>query len=193
MIVHLASGPLDTHYGLFTEHLYYDGMNETIALVMGEVTGAERVPCRLHSACITAHAFNSLECDCREQMAMAQERIQREGRGIIIWLSQEGRGNGHLALVATSSLRRENIPQSQAYEKLGFASDRRDYRAAVGVLHHLSPSSVILLTNSPSKKAAITDGGISVAGTETLTLDPNSHPLLALAYADKKRRGHSVP
>jgi len=193
MVIHLSSGPLDTLYGSFVEHLYYDGMSETIALVMGDVAGAEGVPCRIHSACITAHAFNSVECDCREQMAMAQQRIQREGRGIIIWLAQEGRGNGHLALVATSSLRRANIPQSQAYEQLGFATDRRDYSAAVAVLLDLAPASIVLLTNSPSKTDALTQGGISVVGTETLTLDPSSNSLLALAYADKKKRGHKVP
>ena len=90
MIIKMAEGDLHTKYGKYREILFYDGQKESIALVMGELAGAEEVLCRVHSSCLFAHAFNSIECDCREQMAISQQLIEREGRGIIIWMDQEG-------------------------------------------------------------------------------------------------------
>jgi GTP cyclohydrolase II len=91
MISRLAEGPLHTVFGTFQELLYEDGQQESIALVMGQVEEGQNVLCRVHAHCLGAHAFNSLECDCREQMALAQALIAHEGRGLIIWLDQEGR------------------------------------------------------------------------------------------------------
>ena len=99
MIKRLASRELNTKFGTFTEILYYDGQKESIAIVMGDVADGENVLCRVHSHCIGAHVFNSVECTCREEMEAAQIAIQAEGRGAIIWLDQEGKGNGHLALI----------------------------------------------------------------------------------------------
>src|SRR5213083_981164 len=98
MIKPIGSRELQTKFGTFTEILYYDGQKESIALVMGDVSG-EKVLCRMHSHCIGAHVFNSIECTCREEMETAQALIQKEARGLIIWLDQEGKGNGHLALI----------------------------------------------------------------------------------------------
>ena len=94
MIIRLAEGTLRTRFGTFTEILYYDGQKETIALVMGDVAHRENVLCRVHSQCISGHIFNSIQCDCREQMGMAQLLIQEAGSGVIIWLDQEGRNKG---------------------------------------------------------------------------------------------------
>src|SRR5262245_60159211 len=96
MIIRLAEGPLHTLFGTFQEVLYDDGPHESIALVMGQVAQSDEVWCRVHSSCLAAHVFNSVECDCREQMTLAQSVIAHEGRGLIIWLNQEGRGHGHL-------------------------------------------------------------------------------------------------
>ncbi len=92
MIVRLADRQLKTKFGVFHEYLYYDGQKESIALAMGDVKNQSTVLCRVHSACMAAHVFNSVECDCREQMEIAQSLIEQEGRGVIIWLDQEGRG-----------------------------------------------------------------------------------------------------
>lgn len=99
MVVRIATGTLETKFGIFKEFLYYNGQKETIALVMGDVQEEENVLCRVHSSCIAAHVFNSIECDCREQMEISQQLIQKAGQGIIIWLDQEGKANGHFALL----------------------------------------------------------------------------------------------
>ena len=116
MIIRLAENVLKTKYGTYQEYLYYDGQKESNVLVMGEVTDAEDVLCRVHSSCIFAHAFNSIECDCREQMAISQQLIEKEGRGIVIWLEQEGKGNGHLALMKSIPFKKSGMKQTDAYE-----------------------------------------------------------------------------
>src|SRR5258706_12607251 len=115
MSMRLAQRELKTRYGVYTEILYYDGQKESIALVMGDVDGQENVLCRVHSHCIGAHVFNSIECDCREQMAASQALIEQEGKGIIIWLDQEGKGNGHLALMKSIPFKKAGLPQADAY------------------------------------------------------------------------------
>jgi len=92
MITKLAEGNLKTKYGEFKEVLYYDGQKESIALIMGEIEGEGEVLCRVHSSCVFGHYFNSIECDCQEQMDISQQLIEREGKGLIILLDQEGRG-----------------------------------------------------------------------------------------------------
>src|SRR5262249_25468537 len=134
MIIRLAERDLKTKYGTFREILFYDGQKESIAIVMGDVENGEDVLCRVHSHCVGAHIFNSIECDCREQMAAAQEIIQNEGRGMVIWLDQEGKGNGHLALMQSIPFKRAGDPQAEAYVKAGFAKDDRSYRAAANIL-----------------------------------------------------------
>lgn len=151
MIIRLSERELRTKFGSFTEILYYDGRSESIALVMGEVADADDVFCRIHSHCIGAHVFNSIECDCREQMASAQARIELEGRGVIIWLDQEGKGNGHLALMQSIPFKKAGDPQAVAYEKAGFRADARDYQAAAAILADLQVQSVKLLANGSGK------------------------------------------
>src|SRR5918993_715898 len=93
MIKRLGARELETKFGTFTEILYYDGQKESIAIVMGDVAEQDDVLCRVHSHCIGAHVFNSVECTCREEMEAAQRIIQEAGRGVIVWLDQEGKGN----------------------------------------------------------------------------------------------------
>lgn len=151
MIQRLAERDLRTKYGVFTEILYYDGQTESIALVLGEVSDADDVLCRVHSHCIGAHVFNSVECDCREQMAAAQAMIEQAGRGVIIWLDQEGKGNGHLALMQSIPFKKAGDSQAVAYEKAGFKADARDYNAAASILADLQVRSVKLLANGSGK------------------------------------------
>lgn len=171
MIIKMAEGDLQTKYGLYHEILFYDGQKETIALVMGEVKGAEEVLCRVHSSCLFAHAFNSVECDCREQMAISQQLIERAGKGVIIWMDQEGKGNGHFALLKSVEHKRKGIAQADAYEAVGFNRDARDFRAAGEILRALGVKSVRMLTNNPKKVKTLTDLGIEVAGTMPTILD----------------------
>ncbi len=134
MMIRLAEGPLHTLFGTFQEVLYYDGQQESIALVMGQVAQGQDIFCRMHSQCLAAHVFNSLECDCREQMALAQSVIEQQGCGIIIWLNQEGRGNGHLALMRSRALQAQGWSQTEAYRRLGYAADARQYMSAAEIL-----------------------------------------------------------
>src|SRR2546422_5849044 len=134
MIVRLAEGSLRTKFGTFLEILYYDGQKESIAIVMGDVRGQDHVLCRLHSHCVAAHIFNSIECDCREQMELAQAMIEQQGAGVIIWLDQEGRANGHLALLRSRALQAQGLSQTEAYVQLGYAADARQYASAAAIL-----------------------------------------------------------
>jgi GTP cyclohydrolase II len=168
MIVRIADGTLKTRFGIFSQILYYDGQKETIALVMGDVAHREAVLCRVHSQCIHAHVFNSIECDCREQMAISQRLIQEAGNGVIVWLDQEGKNNGHMALLSSRRLKDEGFSQAEAYRKLGYSADARSYIRAAEVLHDLQVQSILLLTDNPKKAAELQRDGLSVAGIQRL-------------------------
>jgi GTP cyclohydrolase II len=192
MIVRLQEGNLITKFGTFLEVLYYDGKKEAIALVMGDVKESENVLCRVHSSCLSAHVFNSIECDCREQMEMAQFLIEQEGKGIIIWLEQEGRNNGHFALLSTAKLREQGMTPTEAYLSIGFKEDDRDYQCAVEMLKDLGISSVTLLTNSPNKIDSLKNSGINISGTRRLEIDTTNNEELKKTYMDKIKRGHLI-
>jgi len=192
MIIRLAEGPLHTLYGTFWEVLYYDGQDEMIVIVMGHVHDGEEVLCRVHSHCLAAHVFNATDCDCREQMQAAQAMIEARGRGVIIWLDQEGRGNGHLALLRSRALQDQGMSQTDAYVSLGYEADARRYRRAAEILRDLGVRSIRLLTNSPQKTAELRAAGIDVAGTQSLALDPGANERLRRTYDDKIARGHRL-
>lgn len=192
MIIRIAEGRLRTKFGTFLEILYYDGQQELIALVMGNVQHGEEVLCRLHSHCLAAHVFNSIECDCREQMEIAQALIEQRGVGVIIWLDQEGRGNGHLALMRSRALQEQGMSQTAAYVALGYEADARRYTRAAEILHDLGVKAVRLMTNSPHKVAALQAAGINIAGTQPLVLDPGTNEKLRQSYEDKMARGYRL-
>ena len=169
MIKKIAEGNLFTTYGEWQEILYYDGQKESIALVMGELSGAEDVLCRVHSACIFGHYFNSVECDCREQMETSQQLIQQAGKGVIILMDQEGKGNGHVALLKSVEFKRQGMKQAEAYEAAGFSRDARDFRSAAKILDDLEVKSVRLLTNNESKINTLTRYGTEVTGVQATT------------------------
>ncbi len=170
MITQLAEGIIKTKYGTYKEILFYDGLKESHALVMGDVKDGEELLCRIHSSCIFAHHFNSIECDCREQMEISQQLIEREGKGIVIWLDQEGKGNGHYALLKTLPLKKSGISQAQAYEQVGFSEDNRDFSAAAKILKYLSIKSIVMITGNQNKTKTLTQYGIEVSGTRPTTL-----------------------
>jgi len=192
MIVRLAEGSLRTKFGTFLEILYYDGQKESIAIVMGDVRGQDHVLCRLHSHCVSAHIFNSIECDCREQMELAQAMIEQQGAGVIIWLDQEGRANGHLALVRSRALQEQGLSQTEAYVQLGYAADARQYTSAAAILQDLGVKSVVLMTNSPHKVQNLQEAGISIADTRPLVLEAEASDRLRGFYEDKIAQGHRI-
>ena len=192
MIIRLAEGYLRTKFGTFLEILYYDGQKESIAIVMGDVRGQDNVLCRLHSHCMSAHLFNSIDCDCREQMELAQAMIEQQGAGVIIWLDQEGRGNGHLALLRSRALQAQGLSQTEAYVQLGYAADARQYASAAAILQDLGVKSVVLMTNSPHKTGSLQVAGITIAGTRPLILEAEASDRLRGFYEDKIAQGHRI-
>jgi GTP cyclohydrolase II len=161
-VVLLAQVDLYTQFGTWREYLFYDGQKEIIAIVMGEVEDAEALYCRLHSSCIHGHYFNSIECTCQAEMNKSQEMIQQAGKGIIILLDQEGKGNGHLALLNCIHFKRQGIKQADAYVAAGFQRDARRYQAAAQVIKSLEIKSIALLSSSASKIDALRDFGVEV-------------------------------
>lgn len=170
MVIKIAEGTLDTKFGTYQEYLYYNGQKETIALVLGDVQGAAEVLCRVHSACIAGHAFSSIECDCREQLEISQQLIQQAGRGVVIWMEQEGKGNGHYALLHSKAYKKQGMAQGDAYEAVGFQKDARDFTAAAEILQDLGVQSITMLTDNPGKTDTLAQHGVVVAGTRSIQL-----------------------
>ena len=173
MIIRLADRDLLTKFGTFREILYFDGQKESIALVMGNVEEGEDVVCRIHSHCIGAHVFNSIECNCREEMELAQRMIQEDGRGVIIWLDQEGKGNGHLALIESIPFKKA-YGQARAYELAGYSADARSYKPAAQILADLRVRSIVLLANSGSKAHDLKNEGVNVSKIHPLPVSSAS-------------------
>lgn len=170
MIIRLAERDLKTKFGTFREILYYDGQSESIAIVMGDVESKEDVYCRVHSNCTSAQVFSSIECDCREQMEISQQIIEQKGQGIIIYLEQEGKGNGHLALMESIPYKKAGFSQGEAYEKAGFEADARSFRPAAEILADLKIRSIVLLTNNAEKASDLREASINVADTKEITI-----------------------
>jgi len=125
-------------------------------------------------------------------MEIAQALIEQKGAGVIIWLDQEGRGNGHLALMKSRVLQEQGMSQTEAYLQLGYAADARQYARAAEILHDLGITSVVLMTNSPHKIESLRAAGITIAGTQPLMLDPGDNDMLRRRYEDKIAQGHHI-
>ncbi len=162
VIAQLASGPLSTIYGIFQMHVFHDGTEEAIVLTLGEVQGTENILCRIQSECVSSHVFFGTICDCREQMSASLELMQIEGTGFVIFLRQEGRGNGAAAHVATLDLRRKGHDQSEAYRLRGYPEDARSYNIAAKVLEYFGITSVRLISGNKNKEKALLDHNIHV-------------------------------
>lgn len=180
--------------GEWRESLFYDGVREVASIQYGDLTSTSAPLCRIHSYCMSSHVLLSAECDCVEQMLMAQQLIVKNGAGIIVVLMQDGRGFGHQAFMAVAEYSRSRgIPQSKAYADLLGDSDARNYRSAIGVLRYFGIRAVDLLTNNPQKVQSLVDGGISVEKTTQLRVeDLTDRPELRQSYLDKRNMGHEV-
>lgn len=193
-LMRLAERSLRTAYGRWREILYHDGISQVIALVHGTIEGRSGVATRVQSHCLSAFVLNSIECDCREQMAISQKHIEQQGRGLVIWLDQDGRGAGHLAFMLAARMATEkNIAITEAYRRLGYKDDRRSYLAVSHILQDLDVRSIRLLSNNPNKVSELAQYDVVILGMLPVALDPEKHPEIGKSYADKAAQGHIVP
>ena len=170
-----AAGPGATAVGLDHE--------EHVAMVMGDVAG-EGVLVRVHSSCFTGEVLGSLRCDCRAQLDSALERIAGEGRGVVVYLVQEGRGIGLGNKVRAYDLQDAGLDTVEANLELGFAADARSYELAAQILRDLGVQSVRLMTNNPAKRAGLEQAGIAIAAVESHHAGATPHNA---SYLDTKR------
>jgi GTP cyclohydrolase II len=174
---HVASAKLPTQWGLFTIHGFEDEATgkEHIALEMGEVADNKPLLCRIHSECLTGDCLFSQRCDCGPQLQYAIESVAAEGRGLILYLRQEGRGIGLLNKIKAYELQDSGADTVEANEQLGFEADSREYEICRPMLSHFNVSSVRLLTNNPRKVEAIKAMGVEVAERLPIHVGINSH------------------
>ncbi len=170
-----AETVLPTRYGTFRLYGYSDPAtrSEHVALVMGDAASGEPVLARVHSECLTGDALGSRRCDCGEQYEEAMRRIGEAGRGVLVYLRQEGRGIGLVNKLRAYALQDAGADTVEANVALGFRPDERDYSAGVEILRDLGVKRVLLMTNNPEKTRALTDGGIEIAARIPIVIPPN--------------------
>lgn len=190
----VASSSLPTAWGEFVIHGFEDADTgkEHVALTMGNVADGKPVLSRIHSECLTGDALHSLRCDCGAQLDTAMRAIAQEGRGILLYLRQEGRGIGLVNKIRAYQLQDQGADTVQANEQLGFEADMRQYDMLKTMLDHLGITELRLMTNNPRKLQALDDMGILVVDRIPLQTVANPHNRQYLATkADKL--GHLLP
>ena len=188
-----AVADLPTRFGRFRIVALWNNRDgkEHIALVHGDVLGAENVVTRLHSECLTGDALGSLRCDCRDQLGVALQRIAAEPCGVLLYLRQEGRGIGLLNKVKAYALQDNGLDTVDANLALGFRDDERDYAIAAHALSSLTVKSVRLLTNNPKKVAELEKYGIRVSARIPHVIPANEYNRFYLE-TKANRSGHFI-
>lgn len=173
----IAESKLPTPMGVFRMVGFEEQTTgkEHVALVFGDVAGDEPVITRMHSECLTGDALFSLRCDCGFQLQEALKRIAEEGKGILLYLRQEGRGIGLLNKIRAYNLQDSGCDTVEANEKLGFAADMRDYSMCEPMLQALGVKSVNLMTNNPRKVSALERYGVNVESRVPLQVGKNTY------------------
>jgi 3,4-dihydroxy 2-butanone 4-phosphate synthase/GTP cyclohydrolase II len=193
LVERTASVRMPTEYGEFQAVAYRETLTgkHHVALVKGEVAGAENVLIRVHSECLTGDVFHSLRCDCGDQLDLALAQIEAQGTGVLLYLSQEGRGIGLLNKLKAYELQEEGLDTIEANLRLGFAADEREYGIGSQILADLGLSTLRVMTNNPKKITGISGYGLEVVEQVALEVPANAENRRYLE-TKRERMGHTL-
>ena len=184
---------LPTAYGDFRLIPFRQKSNglEHIAIIKGDVAGDDPVLVRVHSSCATGDIFGSLRCDCGEQLHQALRMIEKEGRGAVVYLLQEGRGIGLMDKIRAYKLQEQGMDTVEANLHLGHKADERDYGVGAQILHELGIRKMRLMTNNPVKRVGLEGYGLEVVENVPIEIEPNENDRFYLS-TKKHRMGHEL-
>ena len=191
LVEQVTKTDMPTRYGHFTAYGYVNKLNgeHHVALVKGEVGEGENLLCRVHSECLTGDTFGSLRCDCGQQLHAAMRQIEEEGRGILLYMRQEGRGIGLINKLRAYELQEQGMDTLEANLALGFKGDEREYYIGAQILRDLGAKTLRLLTNNPDKVYQLQDFGMEIVERVPIQAPANPHDIRYLR-TKQRRMGH---